>query len=159
MSKTIQLKNKEVELNFEEVNNLDLTEVLTIDYINLKEDIQGFPFIVNQLNFLVVEANSEVNQEKFQLEILNANLEELKAKLFIDIKKELIEKGEKNPTISLIENQIKLNDSYKQLMESVRCQKQKIAEAEKNKDYLSGVYWSAQAKLNLLVNLAKSITI
>ena len=51
MSKTIQLKDREIQLNFEEIDNLDLESVLTIDYINLKEDIQGFPFIVNQLNF------------------------------------------------------------------------------------------------------------
>lgn len=157
MSKVIQLKDKEVQLNFEEVNNLDLTEVLTIDYVNIKEDIQGFPFVVNQLNFLVVEANSELNKEKFQLEILNANLDELKAKLYIKVKKDLIECGEKSPTVSLIESQIKLDESYKQLVEAVRCQKQKIVDAEKNKDYLSGLYWAAQAKLNLLVNLAKNI--
>ena len=29
----------------------------------------------------------------------------------------------------------------------------------KNRDYLSGLYWAAQAKLNLLVNLTKNITL
>lgn len=159
MSKTIQLKDREIQLNFDEIDNLDLESVLTIDYINLKDDVQGFPFVVNQLNFLVVEANSILNQDKFQLEILNSNLDEEKAKLFIRIKKELIDNGEKNPTISLIENQIKLEDSYKKLSESIRCQRIKIAEDEKNKDYLSGLYWAAQAKLNLLVNLAKNVSL
>ena len=158
MSKTIQLKDREIQLNFNEIDDLDLESVLTIDYINLKDDIQGFPFVVNQLNFLVVEANSILNQDKFQLDILNSNLDEEKAKLFLKIKKELINKGEKNPTISLIENQVKLEDSYKQIAESIRCHKQKMAEDEKNRDYLSGLYWASQAKLNLLVNLAKNIT-
>lgn len=159
MGKTIQLKDREIHLNFEEIDNLDLESVLTIDYINLKEDIQGFPFVVNQLNFLVVEANSILNKDKFQLEILNSNLDEEKAKLFLKIKKELVENGEKNPTISLIESQIKLEESYKDISESIRCQRQKIAEDEKNRDYLSGLYWAAQAKLNLLVNLTKNIVL
>ena len=159
MSKSIQLKDREIQLNFEEIDNLDLESVLTIDYINLKEDIQGFPFVVNQLNFLVVEANSILNKDKFQLEILNSNLDEEKAKLFLKIKKELVDNGEKNPTISLIESQIKLEESYKSISESIRCQRQRIAEDEKNKDYLSGLYWAAQAKLNLLVNLTKNIVI
>lgn len=157
MSKVIQLKDREIQLNFDEIDNLDLESVLTIDYINLKDDIQGFPFVVNQLNFLVVEANSILNQDKFQLDILNSNLDEEKAKLFLKIKKELIDKGEKSPTISLIENQVKLEDSYKQIAESIFCQKKKIAEDEKNRDYLSGLYWAASSKMNLLVNLSKSI--
>lgn len=159
MSKIIQLKDREIKLNFDEIDDLDLESVLTIDYINLKEDIQGFPFIVNQLNFLVVEANTIINQDKFQLDILNSNLDEEKAKLFMEIKQELLNSGEKNPTISLIDNQIKLKDSYKQLSESIRCHKQKISENERNRDYLSGLYWAAQAKLNLLVNLTKNVTL
>lgn len=158
MSKLIQLKDREIQLNFDEIDNLDLESVLTIDYVNLKDDIQGFPFVVNQLNFLVVEANSILNQDKFQLELLDSNLKEESAKLFLKIKKELIDKGEKSPTISLIESQIKLEDSYKQISESIFCQKQKIAEDEKNRDYLSGLYWAASSKMNLLVNLSKSIT-
>ena len=159
MGKIIQLKDKEIQLNFDEIDNLDLESVLTIDYINLKDDIQGFPFVVNQLNFLVVEANSILNQDKFQLELLDSNLKEESAKLFLKIKKDLIDKGEKSPTISLIESQIKLEDSYKQISESIRCQRQKISEDEKNRDYLSGLYWAAQAKLNLLVNLVKNISL
>ena len=159
MSKTIQLKDREIQLNFDEIDNLDLESVLTIDYINLKDDIQGFPFVVNQLNFLVVEANTILNQDKFQLELLDSNLKEESAKLFLKIKKELIDKGEKSPTISLIESQIRLEDSYKQISESIRCQKQKIAEDEKNRDYLQSLYWSANAKLNILVSLSKNLQI
>lgn len=159
MSKVIELKDKEIKLNFEEIEDLDLEEVLTIDYSNIKEDIQGFPFVVNQLNFLVVEANSELNKEKFQLDILSANLDEVKAKLFIKVKGELIGKGEKNPTMTAIDNQIKLEVSYKESLEALYCQKRKIADAEKNRDYLSGLYWAAQSKLNLLVTLAKNVVI
>lgn len=159
MSKTIQLKDREIQLNFEEIDNLDLESILVVDYVNLKDDIQGFPFVVNQLNFLVVEANTILNQDKFQLELLDSNLKEESAKLFLKIKKELIDKGEKSPTISLIESQIRLEDSYKQISESIRCQKQKIAEDEKNRDYLQSLYWAANAKLNILVSLSKNLQI
>ena len=156
MSKTIQLKDREIQFNFNEVDSLDLKSILTINYADLKDDIQNFPFVVNQLNFLVVEADSILNQDEFQLELLNSNLEEEKAKLFLKIKKELIDSGEKNPTISLIENQIKLEESYKSISEAIPCQKQKIIEDKKNKGYLSGLYWAAQAKLNLLVGFSGS---
>lgn len=159
MGKVIQLKDKEIKLNFDELNDLDLESVLMIDYVNLKEDIQGFPFVVNQLNFLVVEANSILNQDKFQLELLDSNLKEESAKLFLKIKKDLIDKGEKSPTISLIESQIRLEDSYKQISEAIRGQKQKIAEDEKNRDYLQSLYWASNAKLNILVSLSKNLQI
>lgn len=159
MSKTIQLKDKEVSLNFREINDLDLEEILTIDYNSIKEDIQTFPFIVNQLNFLLVEARSIVNQEKFQLDILNANLKGYEAENFISVKKQLVESGEKTPTVALIENQIKTFKTHKELSEAIRCQKRKIVEAEKNEQYLNGLYWSAQSKMNMLCNLSKNIEI
>lgn len=158
MGKILQLNDREINLNFEELNNLDLEEILTINYSSIKEDLQIFPFVANQLNFLLVEATGILNEEEFKLEVLQSNLDEYKAKTFIQVKKDLIDnQGEKNPTISFIENQIKIKDDYKNLLESIRCQKKIIAESKKNRDYLNGLYWSASSKMNILVSLAKNI--
>ena len=117
---------------------------------------------LKEYGFRLFFAGNEIKNDNclYQYTVDNdSNLKEESAKLFLKIKKDLIDKGEKSPTISLIESQIKLEDSYKQISESIRCQRQKIAEDEKNRDYLSGLYWAAQAKLNLLVNLAKNISL
>ena len=51
MGKIIQLGDREVELSFNELDNLPLEELLTINYSKISEDISTFPFIVNQINF------------------------------------------------------------------------------------------------------------
>lgn len=145
MGKIIQLGDREVELSFNELDNLPLEELLTINYSKISEDISTFPFIVNQINFLLVEANDILRKEEFQLEYLQANINEYKANSFMSVKKQLMEEGEKSPTISLIESQIFLKKEYIDLQEAFRCQKRKIAEATKNRDYLNGLYWSSKS--------------
>ena len=157
MEKVINLNGKDVKLNFEELDTLALEEILTIDYTKVEEEAAIFPFVVNQINFLLIEASDIVRKEEFQLECVQSNLDEYKANSFLKVKKDLQEKGEKNPTISLIESQIALQEGYKQLKEAIRCQKIKIAEATKNKELLNGLYWSAQNKIKILVNLSNNI--
>lgn len=157
MEKIINLNGKDIKLNFEELDTLALEEILTIDYTKVEEEASIFPFVVNQINFLLIEASDIVRKEEFQLECVQSNLDEYKANSFLKVKKDLQEKGEKNPTISLIESQIALQEGYKQLKEAIRCQKIKIAEATKNRDLLNGLYWSAQNKIKILVNLSNNI--
>ena len=159
MGKIIQLGDREVELSFNELDNLPLEELLTINYSKISEDISTFPFIVNQINFLLVEANDILRKEEFQLEYLQANINEYKANSFMSVKKQLMEEGEKSPTISLIESQIFLKKEYIDLQEAFRCQKRKIAEATKNRDYLNGLYWSSKSKMEVLISLSKNIVI
>lgn len=157
MEKIINLNGKDIKLNFEELDTLALEEILTIDYTKVEEEAAIFPFVVNQINFLLIEASDIVRKEEFQLECVQSNLDEYKANSFLKVKKDLQEKGEKNPTISLIESQITLQEGYKQLKEAIRCQKIKIAEATKNKELLNGLYWSVQNKIKILVNLSNNI--
>lgn len=159
MGKIIQLGDREVELSFNELDNLPLEELLTINYSKISDDISTFPFIVNQINFLLVEANDILRKEEFQLEYLQANINEYKANSFMNVKKQLMEEGEKSPTISLIESQIFLKKEYIDLQEAFRCQKRKIAEATKNRDYLNGLYWSSKSKMEVLISLSKNIAI
>lgn len=159
MGKIICLNDREVELSFDELDNLPLEELLTINYSKISDDIATFPFIVNQINFLLVEANDILRKEEFQLEYLQANINEYKANSFMSVKKQLMEEGEKSPTISLIESQIFLKKEYIDLQEAFRCQKRKIAEATKNRDYLNGLYWSSKSKMEVLISLSKNIAI
>ena len=77
----------------------------------------------------------------------------------MSVKKQLMEEGEKSPTISLIESQIFLKKEYIDLQEAFRCQKRKIAEATKNRDYLNGLYWSSKSKMEVLISLSKNVVI
>lgn len=155
----IQVGNKEIKLNFNEMNELDLEDVLTIDYSNIKDEVSVFPFIVNQLGFLLSESQNILRKEELQLELLEAKIEEYKSQVFLTIKSNLISNGEKSPTLSLIESQIKIQEQYRNLQKSYFCQKQKIIEAQKNKDHLNTLYWSAQSKQQTLVSLSKSINL
>ena len=159
MGKTIHLVDREIELAFDELDSLPLEEILVIDYSKLEDDVSTFPFIVNQINFLLVEANDILRNEELQLDYLQANINEYKANAFMVVKGNLISNGEKSPTISLIESQIALQQEFKDLQESFRCQKKKIAEATKNRDYLNGLYWSCKSKMEVLVSLSKNLVI
>ena len=70
MGKIICLNDREVELSFNELDNLPLQELLTINYSKRLMILLIFPFIVNQINFLLVEANDILRKEEFQLDCL-----------------------------------------------------------------------------------------
>lgn len=159
MSRIVHLKDKEIALNFEELNELNLEEILVIDYSTLKEDLQTYPFVVNQIGLLLNEANNILRQENLQLDEMKNKLEEYKANKFIEVKKELIEGGEKSPTITLVESQIKLKRGYKELQEAIKAKISQINTATYERDNLNSLYWSSQSKMNLLVNLSKSIKV
>lgn len=157
MSKTISLKDREINLDFRELNNLNLEDILVIDYNNLKEDISTFYFVVNQIGFLLNEANDLLREKTFQLEILKNKLDEYKSSQFILVKKDLENEGNKNPTISLIESQIKLKKGHIELQKSIEAQTLLMIKATSEKDNLNTLYWAAQGKAETLKNLSKSL--
>lgn len=159
MDKIIELKDRTLKLSLEEDNELELSKLLKIDPFNLKEDISLFPFVCNQVNFLLVEANDILRKEEFKMDILKDNLEEYKARIFLPTKKELQDKGEKSPTLTLIDSQIILKSDYKDMKESIRFQKEVIADAVRNRDYLNSLYWSCKSKMELLISLSKNVNL
>jgi hypothetical protein len=71
MNYSIELKDREI--NFEsgeDLSDFDLQALLKIDYTDLLEEIRCFPFVLNQINFLLIESKNHLNETKFQLDII-----------------------------------------------------------------------------------------
>lgn len=153
----IELENKTVHLNFDELDTFQLEEILTIDYSKLKEEISTFFFVCNQLGFLLNEANNNLRKAQLQLDILNDRKEEFVAAKFLEVQQKLIGEGIKNPTLTLVNSQIVLQKGYKELQESLKAQKLLVIKLQKEKDDLNSLYWSAQNKSQTLQNLSKNI--
>lgn len=160
MNKEIILDNKSINFDSgEDISDFDLHILLDIDYSSLKEDIATFPFIVNQINFLLIEAKSELNKEKFQLDILKDNMEKLKAEKAIEARDILIQEGIKSPTQTAIDGQIKLDITYDNLQKAFRQKEYQIVEKQNQVDYLSSLYWNCKLKAEILTSLVHQIII
>lgn len=156
----VVLKDREISFDSgEDLKEYDLKSILQIDYTDIKTEIAYFPFILNQINFLLIESKGVLNDAKFQLDIIKDNLENYKAKLYGEVRDELIEQGQKNPTITAIDTQISIKPHFKELKESYRMQERKIADLQNQTDYISSLYWNAKAKAEILINLSKSLNI
>ena len=53
MTKEIQLRDKLVTFQGDELENVDLQEILKVHYERIEEEIADFPFILNQINFFI----------------------------------------------------------------------------------------------------------
>ena len=160
MKYSIHLKDKEINFDSgEDISNYDLKSLLQIDYSDIQNEISYFPFILNQINFILIESKSILNDAKFQLDIINDNINNYKARVYNEVRDELIEQGQKNPTITAIDTQISIKPELLQLKESSKIQQQKIAELQNQCDYLSSLYWNAKCKAEILVNLSKGLNV
>lgn len=160
MNFNIQLKDREISFDSgEDLDNFDLSALLKIDYSDIQEEISCFPFVLNQINFLLIESKNNLNDCKFQLDILKDNIDKYKAKIYMDVMKELIDSGIKSPTITMIEGQISLKSTFIDLKSAYRIKEKEIARLQNQVDYISSLYWNAKAKAEILINLSKNVFI
>lgn len=160
MNYSIELKDREI--NFEsgeDLSDFDLQALLKIDYTDLLEETRCFPFVLNQINFLLIESKNHLNETKFQLDIIKDNLDRYKSEVYMDVMKELIDSGVKSPTITLIEGQISLKQTFIDLKTSCKLKEKEIARLQNQVDYMSSLYWSAKLKAEILINLSKSLNL
>lgn len=128
--------------NFEDDMNID--DLLKIDYSNLIGEMITFPVIVNRFGQLLAEAESQVSEAKLNLEVFEAKTKER-------LRDELAEQnGGKNPTVETLNNAVVANKAY-QIM------RRKMNEVIKTRDYINSIFWSAKDKSNKLDKLSLSI--
>lgn len=140
---TIELKNKMVVLKtlpFDTDINVD--DILKIDYANLVGEILTFPVLQNRIANLKAEMQNIVNESKNDVEIFEAQLTEEK-------RKDITGKGGKG-TVSEIDAAVKLDSRF-------RIKKNDYFSKVKSLDYLDSLYWAAQAKMNLLNKISDKI--
>lgn len=123
-----------------DLDELDVDDLLKIDYNNIIGEIITFPVIVNKVGVLRAELENQVNESKFELEVIQAELAE---KIRKEKSTETIDKSGvvkvKTPTIPEVENAVLLDPYY---------QEKKLIYFDKIKqfNYLDSLYWACKDK-------------
>lgn len=141
----VNIGETQYKLIFDEFeSDLEIDELLKIDYSNLIGEIITFPVVVNRFGNMLADAESKVAETKLNLDVLEAKLKE-------KLKLELAEaNGGKNPTVDALNSALILQKSYQAMRKS-------LIEAQKTRDYINSVFWSAKDKSEKLNKLSLTI--
>lgn len=138
----IELKNgKMAVLRIQEFNSeLEVDDVLRIDYSNIMGEVLTFPLMFNRIANFKAEMENIVAEAKLDLEVFEAQLtEEYRKKLSA---------AESKVTISQIEAAVKLDVRF-------AVKRKEYFKRQKDLAYMDALYWGAQSKdtkLNRLVD-------
>lgn len=144
MKKVVKIKDQTYFLKFDEFDeNIDVDSLLKIDYSNLIGELVTFPVIVNRFGTLLADAENEVAEAKLNLDVFEAKTKER-------LRLKLTEDNGKAPTVDALNSALMLDKAYQQM-------KKKYFEAQKTRDYINSIFWSAKAKDDKLSKLSLSI--
>lgn len=143
--KIINIGDKSYRLIFDQFDDseVDIDELLKIDYSNLIGEIVTFPVIVNRFGLLLAECESKLSEAKLNLDVLEAKIKER-------LRKELIDEKGKSPTIDTLNNAVVQENSY-------QAMKKRVIEVQKTRDYVNSIYWAAKDKSEKLDKLSVTI--
>lgn len=140
----IQIGSETYTLKFDEFDDeINIDELLKIDYNNLLGEIVTFPVIVNRFGNMLAEAESKLSESKLNLEIFEAKTKE---RLRLELAEE---NGGKNPTVEALNNAFLKTPTYKLM-------KEKYIRDQKTRDYINSIFWSCKDKSDKLNILYKS---
>lgn len=138
----IELKSKMVVLNVLPFDtDIQIDDILRIDYSNLIGEILTFPVLLNRIMNLKAEMSNMVKESEVDLDVFEAELSE---------KKRRILSANGKVTIGEVANAVKVDAAF------IAKQKSHFS-LIKNLDYLDGLYWSAQSKSKLLEKISDKI--
>ena len=142
--KIVKVGDKTYTLLIKEFDDeIEVDDLLRIDYSNLIGELVTFPVIVNRIGIMLAEAEQAVSEKKLNLEVFEAKMKErLRAKL--------AEENGKAPTVEALHNAVIQEASYQTLRKA-------LINAQKTRDYLNSVFWSAKDKSNKLDRLSLTI--
>lgn len=111
--------------------DIDMDDVLKIDYGNIIGEVLTFPVIVNRVGILRAELENKVNNEKFEIEIYGAKLSEM-------FRKNAASNGDK-VTEKKLDSMVLLDEGY-------QMRKKRLYRFQKEYDYVDSLYWAAKDK-------------
>jgi hypothetical protein len=140
----INLKTKTIVLDIKDFGSADIQieDLLQIDYANLLGDIITFPVIFNRITNIKAEMDNYLREQTFDMKAYEAQLYE-------QHKKALIGAGEK-ATETSIDMAIKRDPNY-------RVKQFNYLKIQKQADILEGLYWSAKMKGKMLEAVSMKI--
>jgi hypothetical protein len=124
-------------------DDVEVDDLLQIDYSNLIGELVTFPVIVNRIGIMLAEAESAVSEKKLNLEVFEAKMKER-------LRTQLAETNGKAPTVEALNNAVLQEPSY-------QATRKGLINAQKTRDYLNSVFWSAKDKSNKLDRLSLTI--
>jgi hypothetical protein len=140
----INLRTKTLVLEIKDFggSNIEIEDLLQIDYANILGDIITFPVIFNRIANLKAEMDNILREEAFDQKVFEAQLYE-------ELKKKLLGLGEK-ATETAIDMAVKRDPRWKvKSFEFFKVQKQA--------DILDGLYWAAKSKSKMLEAVSMKI--
>lgn len=126
-------------------DDVEVDDLLTIDYSNLIGEVVTFPSIVNRIGIMLAEAESAVSEKKLNLEVFEAKTKER-------LRIELAEANGKTPTVEALNNAVLQETAYQKMRLG-------LINAQKTRDYLNSVFWSAKDKSDKLLALMRNYEI
>lgn len=132
--KIINIGKNTYVVNFDEFDDdIELEDLLKIDYSNILGEMLTFPIIVAKLGNMLADAESKVNEKKLNLDVQEAKLkEEYRVKLSSA-------NGGKNPTIDALNTSVLIDRRYE-------AYNKMLIEAKKIRDYMLTIYLAAKDK-------------
>lgn len=120
--------------------DIDMDDILRIDYSNILGEVLTFPVIVNRIGVLRAEMENAVSEQKMEVEVYGAKLSEMFRKN--KSKSETDSGGNKKvkaPTIQELENLVLLDEGY-------QLKRKRLFKVTKDYQFLDSLYWAAKDK-------------
>lgn len=131
--------------------DIDMDDVLKIDYGNIIGEVLTYPVIVNRIGALRAEMENNMSVEKFELEVYGAKLGEMFRKN--GSKSETDAGGNKKvkaPTVQELSNKVLLDEGY-------QLRQKRYFKTVKDYQYIDSLYWAAKDKSKKLDFCSNSI--
>jgi len=144
--KVVSIGNKMIKLIIKEFDTeINVEDILRIDYANILGEILTFPLILNRLGIFLADIEDYLRREEFELEKDKDDLDRKRAIAETSAFKEL-KKTINSPTKAQIENTVRLDKKHQKDEEKYRGKKLALLDIRRDRDYVNSLYWSAKSK-------------
>lgn len=128
----VELENKTYLLKVDSFEQeIDVDEIVKIDYSNILGEVLTFPVLFNRIGLLRAEVTNLVALEKFDVEVLHAQLSQ-------EYAKKIVSSGDK-VTEKKVTDSVLLDTRY-------IAKKKNYLKLVKHQEYIDSLYWSAKSK-------------
>jgi len=142
-SKQLKIGGKSYRLQIGDFGEeIEVEDLLKIDYSNLVGEMVTFPIILNRLGIMLADVESIVAEKKLSLDVNEAKIRE-------KYEEEFLLEGKK-PTVDKLNTAMSLDKIYQTF-------KKAHIESIKNRDYVNSIYWAAKDKSGKLDKLSLSL--
>lgn len=144
MNKQVVIKDKTYLLKYKDFDeDVELDDLLKIDYSNLIGEMITFPIIMNRFGLMLADAEAAVSEAKLNLKVAEAKARER-------YRIELEEEKGKKPSVDEVSVAVQQDNTYIALTRV-------LIKKEKTRDYVQSVYWASKDKSDKLDKLSLQV--